>query len=707
MSICHRGANGELLEGFLRPQILNAIRYRRAVGFFSSSVFGMAPRAFLDFFQRGGRFELVCSHHFQADDVVLLVRALDRPATVPDIRNPASFGQKLPSSDVLLQSAFISGQFAIKVARLKNQTSGSIYHEKIGVFGRSHAPSVCFEGSANESRTAYFNNFERITAHEPNSPAARGIDYQFEKLWSNETSGLEVRSFLEALRANWLVSRRPQPNADATVADPFPPSPSASMTDAPVKRETLLPPAYLQLRSYQQDAVTAWFGSQGKGVLEMATGTGKTFTALSIATRLYREMGGPLVVIIVAPLLHLVDQWIGVAGDFGLAPVRCAGSSASWVATARDALYACNTGSAPVASLAVSMATFSGAEFQRIIAALSVRTLLIVDEVHNAGSTEMSRALPENISLRLGLSATPVRHGDDAGTDRIRSYFGEVVFKFGIAEALAACPPVLTPYLYEPILVHLDTEETEEYLEITRAIVRLVGASDDFSDWPLVAQYLLIKRARLIAGCRAKIPALRKHLEPFQSDTHTLVYCGDGKVTLRDSDDPNDDIDGSDTVVRQIDAVTRMMGLELGMSVKRYTADTLPADRRILERQFLDGSLQALVAIRCLDEGVDLPATRRAFILASSTNPRQFIQRRGRVLRLAPGKERAEIFDFIVLPPLEGIDATTLASIKSLFRREMARVVEFASTATNRFQALDRLRPALEQFGLQHLLFET
>jgi superfamily II DNA or RNA helicase len=635
------------------------------------------------------------------------MRALDRPSTIPTIFGLASPGQLLPSSGVLLQSSFISGQLAIKVARPKNQTSDAIYHEKLGVIVRPTSPSVCFEGSANESRTAYLSNFERIVAHEPNSLAARRIDFQFETLWSNETAGLDVRSFLEALRAHWLVLRRWQPHADATVADPFPPSPSARMTDLPVRSETLLPPAYLQLRPYQQAAVTAWFGSQGTGVLEMATGTGKTFTALSIATRLYRELGGPLVVIVVAPLLHLVDQWIAVARDFGLSPVRCAGSSASWVAAARDALYACNNGSIPVASLAVSMATFSGVEFQRILVALRVRTLLVVDEVHNAGSAEMSRALPENISLRLGLSATPVRHGDDAGTDRIRSYFGDVVFRFGIAEALAASPPVLTPYLYEPILVHLDSEETEEYLALTMAIVRLVGASDDFSDWPLAAQYLLIKRARLIAGCRAKIPALRTHLSPYQSDTHTLVYCGDGKVTLRDLDDPNDDVDGSDTVVRQIDAVTQMIGLELGMSVKRYTAHTLPADRRILEQQFLDGSLQALVAIRCLDEGVDLPATRRAFILASSTNPRQFIQRRGRVLRRAPGKEHAEIFDFIVLPPLHGIDATTLASIKGLFRREMSRVVEFASTATNRFQALDKLLPALEQFGLQHLLFDT
>ncbi len=138
------------------------------------------------------------------------------------------------------------------------------------------------------------------------------------------------------------------------------------------------------------------------------------------------------------------------------------------------------------------------------------------------------------------------------------------------------------------------------------------------------------------------------------------------------------------------------------MAVARYVADTALTRRHLLRRRFAEGELQGLVAIRCLDEGVDVPETRRAFILASSTNPRQFIQRRGRILRRSAGKGFAEIYDFIVKPSEEEIDPASpiFPTARSLFRRELGRIWEFAGLAMNGPEALQTLLPLRNKLNL-------
>ena len=152
--------------------------------------------------------------------------------------------------------------------------------------------------------------------------------------------------------------------------------------------------------------------------------------------------------------------------------------------------------------------------------------------------------------------------------------------------------------------------------------------------------------------------------------THTLFYCGDGRV--------ESPLSGEER--RQIDVVCELLGRDLRIRVAPYTNADSSSQRENKRRQFEDGTLQGLVAIRCLDEGVDIPAIATAVILASSTNPRQFIQRRGRVLRPSRGKKAAEIFDMIVVPPR---DVCHWESERTMLRTEMTRVAEFADLASN------------------------
>ena len=214
-------------------------------------------------------------------------------------------------------------------------------------------------------------------------------------------------------------------------------------------------------------------------------------------------------------------------------------------------------------------------------------------------------------------------------------------------------------------------------------------AADD--DNPALER-LLIARARLTASAANKLPLLRELIEPLRDTRHTLVYCGDGRV----------EVAGSDEEERQVRAVTRALGADLRMRVATYTAETPPERRRQLQRDFANGDLQALVAIRCLDEGVDIPATQRAFILASVTDPRQYVQRRGRVLRKAPGKELAEVHDFLVVPPDDHQDPSSpyYQTTRRLFGRELERALEFAELAVNGPEAMGRLLDVRDRLQL-------
>jgi DNA phosphorothioation system restriction enzyme len=459
-------------------------------------------------------------------------------------------------------------------------------------------------------------------------------------------------------------------------------------------------PDRLTLRSYQSNAVRKWLQSGGRGVLEMATGAGKTITALSAATQLAEGLRQPLVLVIVVPYLHLVDQWNDEARKFGLSPVVCSGSQSSWVRFAEAVVLRANAGHRRFTSLIATNATFCGDSFQKVLRSIRALTMLVADEVHNLGAPKLAKSLPEHAQLRMGLSATPTRWLDPDGTDRLTRYFGPTAFRFDLRDALRADPPVLVPYRYHPILVDLDQSEQEQYIELTTAIGRLIGSDDD-SPLSDMAKALLIKRSRLIACARNKLPRLRQTIAPFASSIHNLIYCGDGSFDF--ADDGNDR-SSEPTVLRQIDAVTMMLGRDLHMSVAQFTSDTPTAERREILQRFGAGELQALVAIRCLDEGVDVPAITRAFILASSSNPRQFVQRRGRILRRASGKSLAEIYDFVVRPPecFMG-DQSGFTGARALIRREMSRVAEFAGLADNGPEARSILLPVLRAWDLLHL----
>ncbi|MEM9541211.1 MAG: DNA phosphorothioation system restriction enzyme [Cyanobacteria bacterium P01_E01_bin.42] len=429
-------------------------------------------------------------------------------------------------------------------------------------------------------------------------------------------------------------------------------------------------PPSLSLRDYQHQAVENWLRHRGRGILKMATGSGKTIVALAIATELYRKIGLQ-VLLVVCPFRHLVAQWGRECEQFNLQPLLAFESVRKWQNELSTQLYNLRAGDRDFLTVIVTNSTFTSEGFQSQLPFFPPKTLLIGDEAHHLGSGRCSEYLPRNIGLRLALSATPERYFDADGTDALIGYFGAVLQpEFTLKDAIAC--GALARYFYYPLLVELTPVETAIYAKLTQQIGWALSENDNLRGNETLTS-LLMKRSRLIGSAANKLNVLRELMKTRLETTHTLFYCGDGTVEER----------GNST--RQLEAVTRILGTELGYRVNIYTADTPLAEREKLREQFERGDLQGLVSIRCLDEGVDIPAIENAVILASTANPRQFIQRRGRILRPHPGKTRATLFDTIVIPP--DCDREVWEVERNLLRKELRRFLEFADLAENSEEA--------------------
>ena len=311
----------------------------------------------------------------------------------------------------------------------------------------------------------------------------------------------------------------------------------------------------------------------------------------------------------------------------------------------------------------------------------------MVDEAHNFGAQKIRKLLDNRFTYRLALSATMDRHRDEEGTAALYRFFGKKCIDYTLEQAIR--DGNLTPYKYYPVVVYLSDDELEKYAEISSEMAKhIIQGRNGIVKLDSYGEMLAIKRSRVVAGAIAKISELRKQIEPYKDQNNILVYCG--ATNILDENADNSEVDGSD--IKQIDAVTHLLGNKLGMRVARFTSRENIEERATIKEKFQDnGKLQAIVAIKCLDEGVNIPGIKTAFILASTTNPKEYIQRRGRVLRKAPGKRFAEIYDFVTLPrPLDEVPGLTVEQASrdvSLVKNECARMQEFAAQALNSMDA--------------------
>ena len=676
LDVSYSSAGGSLIKRFYEPCLSRARLYRRAVGYFTSHGLAHAATGVAAMLESGGRIQLIASPCLTDDDIASINDGYKSRNEVSRDRVASSFDEihnrlvsdRLGALSWLISEGLMDVKLAIRVDASGRVRRG-IFHEKMGIISDDEGYHVAFSGSANETEGGLVENFETIDVYwswdDPQNRVKEKLD-RFDALWDNKTEGLVVDPFTD-IAQDVLRPYKPRSRRFIGIEDEG----GEYGAEQPVEKSLPRIPPDVTLRDYQEEIIRNWFLANGQGVFRMATGTGKTITALALVTKLKEKF--PLKAFIVAvPYRHLVDQWDAECRRFNLDPICAYESRATWEPRLVNDLYQLGAGQENLLVVLVTNATFGRETFQSKLRDFPAATMFIADEVHNMGAARLRDALPQNIPFRLGLSATPERWFDDHGTKALFEYFGppvepELTLKDAIDKG------VLVPYRYYPVLVELTEGEHDEYVELSAKIGRAMGANNHDGELEdnSALDALLIKRARLLASASNKLQALKDVMQGRLRDRFMLVYCGDGRVNDEKTSEPD---------ARQIEAVTFLLGRELGMTVSTYTAETPVDQRRRLAKMLESGEVQTLIAIRCLDEGVDIPPVRTAFILASSTNPRQFIQRRGRVLRRSPGKDAAEIFDFIVTPPND-ISETDVE--RRMLRRELVRFAEFADLAMN------------------------
>lgn len=437
------------------------------------------------------------------------------------------------------------------------------------------------------------------------------------------------------------------------------------------------PPDWVEARPYQQNAVRQWAKEDGGGILRMATGTGKTITALLAATKVMDTLEGQIVIVVAVPYQHLVDQWAEELEAFNADPILAYQSRKNWQPQLERELLEFNNGVRESCIVVTTHKTLSQESARQSLRRTSGRMMLIADEVHHLGATESQKALMDGFTFRLGLSATPERWYDEEGTNVIESYFGGTVFEYGLEKAIES--GALCEYYYIPHIVELQDDEMEYYLDLTDKIGRLMARQDggdnlEFEDNPTL-QDALFRRARLIGTAREKLNLLVDLIERENNPTHSLVYCSDGSTKVDQKGE------------RHVDVTTERLREDCSLRVNRFTAREDQDERERLLDDFEQGRIDILTSIRCLDEGVDVPATQTAYLLASTSNPRQYVQRRGRILRQHDDKKYAVIHDFITVPDTsrhpELLSEDRYDAERKLIRQELKRVMRFADSARN------------------------
>lgn len=441
---------------------------------------------------------------------------------------------------------------------------------------------------------------------------------------------------------------------------------------------SLQPPEWIETRQYQQEAVRNWLEADGQGIFHMATGTGKTITALLAASEVANHFDGKFILVVAVPYQHLVDQWAEDLEGFGVTPVLGYQSRKNWQPRLERELLEFNNGVRDVCVVVTTHRTLSQENARQTLTRARGRMMLIADEVHHLGANQSQNALMEDFHFRLGLSATPERWYDEEGTIALNAYFDGTVFDYGLEAAIES--GALCEYYYLPHIVELQDDEMQKYMQLTAKIGKLMARQGSGDELELEdnqsLQTALFKRARLIGTARDKIGLLVDLIKRETDPAHSLVYCSDGSTGL-------DDDDGK----RHVDATTRQLRSECGLAVERFTAREDQSERERLLSAFEDAEIEILTSIRCLDEGVDVPATRTAYLLASTSNPRQYVQRRGRILRKHPDKKYAIIHDFITIPDTtrhpEVLSDERYDAERTLIKKELQRVTTFADAARN------------------------
>ena len=665
-----------LAESVLIPCFSNAVSVDCMMGYFSSASFASLAPGLATFIDTStGSIRLVVSPILSPSDQDAIKAGLS-PTHASSIAI-AALKDTLDTTDFIEQHTLKcltwllqNRRLEMKVALMKN----ALFHPKVWLF-RQGTDTIAAHGSSNMTDRGIERNIEQVAISRSwedgdSAYSVERLSEQFSSYWDDADENCVVVDMPEAIKLDLIrnySSDAPPKESDLAILYKRAEEKRNSTSETNIPKFEI--PSYLRYEdgpfAHQGAAVQAWLNNDCRGVLEMATGSGKTNTSLIAAKKLSERIGESLLIVVAAPYVPLIEQWCGEIEPFGLKPVnltREAGRRGRARSLSRLRRQI-RRGGVEAQVIVVSHDTLCDEQFQQQFSDFGCATLLIADEVHNLGRPQFINRPPAFFDYRIGLSATPERQYDEEGTDSLFEYFGEVVYRFTLEDAIGKC---LVPYDYFVHPVELTSDELDQWEALSEKIRMHAWRQEDGSPPNEYVAKLLRDRRAVLENAANKIRELETLLasESHDSLRHTLIYTSDKNPT-------------------QLEDVNQLL-IQHGVLFRQLTAGET-SNRNLTNEilhDFQEGNLRVLTAKRVLDEGVNIPQVRKAYILASTTVRRQWTQRRGRLLRRcdAIGKMHSEIHDFVALPPLEG---TNSSDNRAIFRGELQRVQEFANLARN------------------------
>lgn len=641
-------------KAFLIPVLRQTKLYRRSVGFFSSSVFTTIIDGIVALSRNNGRIQLIASPNLSADDIHAIdLGYREREALVTGVfkRDFADALAQLEDMHLQLLSELIANDIMdIKIA--VTQKSG-IYHDKLGILEDFDGNTIVFYGSSNATAGGYKNNYEKIRVVkswiQSDVESIEDEINEFDALWNNTNPHVTVYEYTTSAKEQILKVIEHRKKQSIGKKDP------------------------IKLRDYQQDAINKWVANNYHGFYVMATGTGKTWTAIYSAVELLKVH--PAMVVICAPYKHLVRQW---AEDIEKALpdatiVMVSSENHGWDLQLSQAIVRQRLYKDTQIIVISTITSFNLTRFKKVISKSKQNKLLIVDEAHRF--TNRPEELQTQFQYMLGLSATPFSGKNSTKGISLMEFFGGQVFNLPIEDALER--NFLVPYYYYPIFVNATESEEDRFNKKSVQIASCFknGVCIDPENLALH----LRARLRIISMAKEKLDRIVEFLGHVQEKDHFIVYCGDGRL-----------YDDSDEEIRHIEFVKDTLS-SLGFKSSQFTASETMAQRMELVEAFNEGAIDSLAAIRCLDEGINIPSISGALILSSNDDYREFVQRRGRILRTYEGKKFANIYDVVVLPS---------AATPKMAEIELRRFYEYARLSINSDTLLTQLEHLSSDYGL-------
>ena len=691
----------------VQPCLEECKLYRRGTAFFSSSALKSYASSIDHILKDNVKIEILCSPVVSDKALIDILQRnstdAKRKETIQKLSDgivltAIGFGinpDRMDYRSKLLSYLIANGQIEIRFAILTNykipyeeesseerNNERNLYHVKKGYFLFPDESIVAFDGSFNESDSALNHNIESTQVfhswNEHDKSRVQSLIKSIDDDWFKRNPYIEVLELsseaLTKIRESAPHARPRAPTKDlpVTITEPL----NGPNLDGPI------------LRNYQKEALIHWKDNSYQGILAMATGSGKTVTAIEAITEFKKEYKDGFVVIVV-PKINLATQWMGELKSFGQRSIG-AFTEQEWYTRLNNLVFkaSISKGSQDLPCVVVVMVTFKDEKFQTLLKNISEsgsqNNLIIVDECHHFNNADAIKKLPESFNYRLGLSATPFnQYEEEPEAQYLLNYFKNVVFEYSLADAIKN--KNLTPYNYFIIEANLDEEETDAYEELDAKISKLVAIklSTASSNGGESLNTLYARKNRLLGSVKDKLIKLDDLLESEGKKKFVLAYCGSSK---------EEEDEGYRK--RHIDRVSKIF-FNRGWAVGKITSDESIKEREKTIEDLTNRFQDVIVSIRVLDEGIDIPCCQTAFILSSSKSNREFIQRRGRVLRRSPGKDHADIYDFVITGGFRNSK-----SIEKLVVEEFYRVNEFAKLAINKsfiFEKYERYLSKYEQ----------